>query len=89
MEETTKKVILVTNKLIELEVEGKNCEEDAKAFISMHAEKVDESPYEFLFFARDWFKNRGYKVEVRPMSNVGVLRKMLIRILLAVEKRRI
>jgi len=85
----TDRVVIVTNRFMELVVEGTGCAEQAEVFFAAHMNKVEEqTPYEFLFFAKEWFDTRGFSTEVRPMEHVKGFKRLMIKLSLYMLRRR-
>lgn len=85
----TDSVVIVTNRFIELLVEGTGCAEQMEVFITAHMNKVEEqTPYEFLFFAKEWFDTRGFSTEVRPTERVKGIERLMVKLSLYMLKKR-
>jgi hypothetical protein len=85
----TDRVVIVTNKFIELVIEGAGCVAQMETFANVHMYRVEESsPYEFLFFAKEWFDTRGFSTTVRPTGRVKGFERLMVKLSLYMLRRR-
>lgn len=82
------RIIIETNRFIRLVVEGYEVEKQLPYLARYHGHMMEDSVYEFLFFARDWFEERGFDAKIEVAEGVKGIQRMIMKIGLKIINRR-